>query len=49
MALEIPKHAQADVGDVDDVGAEGDGSVRIVGAVGTLSRQRLDEARQVLV
>ena len=49
MGFEVPEHAEANMGDVDDVGAEGDGSVRIVGAVGTLSRQRLDEARQVLV
>lgn len=48
VALEVPELLQADAGDVDNVGAEGDGHVGAL-AVGELRGKRLAEARQVFV
>lgn len=48
VALQVPEHAQTDVGNVDDVGAKGDWSSGMW-AVGTLGRQRLDESCQMFV
>lgn len=48
MGLQVPEHAERDVGDVDNVGAEGDWSFG-VWAVDALGRQRLHESSQILV
>ena len=48
MALKVPEHPQADMRDVHNVGAEGNGSLGMF-SIGTLGRQRLDEARQILI
>lgn len=48
MPLEVPEHPQADVRDVHDVRTKSDGRLGVY-SVGALGRQRLDEARQVLV
>lgn len=48
VRLQVPEHAQADVRDVDDVGAQGDRGLGVY-AIDALRSQGLDEARQVLV
>lgn len=48
MAFEVPKLLEADTGDVDNVGAHGDGHVGVV-AIRQLRAKGLVEARQVLV
>lgn len=48
MPLEVPELTQADAGNVDNVGAHGDGDVRRV-AVLQLGAERHGEAGEVLV
>lgn len=48
VSLQVPKLLQADPRDINDVGAQGDGSVAVL-AVSKLRRQRLGEASEVLV
>lgn len=48
VALEVPELLEADTGDVDNVGAHGDGHVGVV-AIRQLCAEWLVEARQVLV
>ena len=48
VRLQVPEHAQADLGYVHDICAQGDGRLGIL-PVGALGAQRLRKSSQVLV